>query len=102
LFLNHRAKKAPRLSGRRAQDHGSGKRLAIRGAPPQHCRNISCSRRTFALGHVPHLVELVRTGAIDPTQILTKIEPLSDIIKAYKAFDQRQAGWVKVELKPAA
>jgi threonine dehydrogenase-like Zn-dependent dehydrogenase len=48
------------------------------------------------------LVELVRAGAIDPTTILTVVEPLQDVIKAYKAFDQREPSWIKVELKPAA
>lgn len=58
----------------------------------------NCNHRRY----VPHLVELVRTGAIDPAAILTKCEPLGDVIEAYEAFDQRRAGWVKVELKPAA
>src|SRR3712207_6900250 len=48
------------------------------------------------------LVELVRTGKVDPTKVLTKVEPMTDAIEAYKAFDKRKAGWVKVELKPAA
>jgi hypothetical protein len=26
---------------------------------------------------------------------------LTSAIEAYKAFDQRQPGWIKVELKPA-
>ena len=43
----------------------------------------------------------MRTGAIDPVQILTQVEPLTDVINAYKAFDQRQSGWIKVELKAA-
>jgi threonine dehydrogenase-like Zn-dependent dehydrogenase len=30
------------------------------------------------------------------------VEPLTSVIEAYKAFDQRQAGWIKVELEPAA
>jgi len=36
-----------------------------------------------------------------PTQVLTKREPLMSAIDAYKAFDLRQPGWVKVELAPA-
>jgi threonine dehydrogenase-like Zn-dependent dehydrogenase len=57
----------------------------------------NCNHRRY----VPHLVELVRTGAIDPIQILTQVEPLTDALDAYKAFDQRQPGWIKVELQPA-
>jgi threonine dehydrogenase-like Zn-dependent dehydrogenase len=43
---------------------------------------------------------MVRSGTIDPTQILTQIEPLTSVLDAYKAFDRRQSGWVKVELVP--
>jgi threonine dehydrogenase-like Zn-dependent dehydrogenase len=39
---------------------------------------------------------------IDPAQVLTQTEPLVDAIEAYKAFDRRESGWVKVELKPDA
>ncbi|HZD21390.1 MAG TPA: hypothetical protein VE325_12020 [Burkholderiales bacterium] len=50
--------------------------------------------------YLPHLVDLVASGVIDPTQVLTQAEPLADAIEAYKAFDRRESGWVKVELKP--
>ncbi|HEX7220659.1 MAG TPA: zinc-dependent alcohol dehydrogenase [Burkholderiales bacterium] len=52
--------------------------------------------------YIPDLIELVEAGAIDPAQILTQTEPLEDAIEAYKAFDRRESGWVKVELKPDA
>ena len=51
---------------------------------------------------VPQLVGLTATGAIDPTRILTQTEPITDAIEAYRIFDQRQPGWIKVELNPAA
>jgi threonine dehydrogenase-like Zn-dependent dehydrogenase len=57
----------------------------------------NCNHRKY----VPMLVELVRTGAIDPIEILTQSEPLTSAIDAYKAFDQRQPGWIKVQLEPA-
>jgi threonine dehydrogenase-like Zn-dependent dehydrogenase len=57
----------------------------------------NCPHRRY----VPELVEMVRTGAIDPRAVLTKVEPLMSAIDAYKAFDLRQPGWVKVELEPA-
>jgi threonine dehydrogenase-like Zn-dependent dehydrogenase len=57
----------------------------------------NCNHRKY----IPRLVEMVRTGAIKPTQILTQIEPITSAIEAYKAFDQRQAGWIKVELAPS-
>ena len=50
--------------------------------------------------YIPHLVDLVESGVIDPAEILTQTEPLEDAIEAYKAFDRRESGWVKVELKP--
>jgi threonine dehydrogenase-like Zn-dependent dehydrogenase len=46
------------------------------------------------------IIDMVRTGTIDPTEILTQQEPLTSAIDAYKAFDERQPGWIKVELKP--
>ena len=52
--------------------------------------------------YIPDLVDLVESGVIDPAEILTQTEPLSDAIEAYKAFDRRESGWVKVELKPQA
>lgn len=62
---------------------------------------------TMHMGNCPHrkylplLVEMVRNGTVDPTQVLTEVEPLTSAIEAYKAFDQRQPGWVKVQLDPA-
>jgi len=56
----------------------------------------NCNHRKY----IPRLVEMVRTGAIKPTQILTQVEPMTSAIEAYKAFDRRQPGWVKVELVP--
>ena len=52
--------------------------------------------------YLPHLVDLVASGVIDPRDVLTQTEPLTDAIEAYKAFDRRESGWVKVELVPAA
>jgi threonine dehydrogenase-like Zn-dependent dehydrogenase len=54
------------------------------------------------LAYIPRLIEIVMAGAIDPLQVLTKREPLTSVIDAYRAFDTRTPGWVKVELKPAA
>ena len=47
-------------------------------------------------------LELVASGVFDPAQVLTKAEPITDAIEAYKQFDQRRAGWIKVELAPGA
>ena len=57
----------------------------------------NCNHRKY----IPMLVDLVRSGTIDPAKILTQDEPITDAISAYKAFDERRAGWIKVELEPA-
>jgi len=46
------------------------------------------------------LVDMVRAGVIDPMAILSKAEPMQQVIQAYEAFDKREPGWLKVELKP--
>jgi threonine dehydrogenase-like Zn-dependent dehydrogenase len=43
---------------------------------------------------------MVHSGVIDPTQILTQVEPMTSVLDTYKAVDQRKSGWVKVELVP--
>jgi threonine dehydrogenase-like Zn-dependent dehydrogenase len=56
----------------------------------------ACHHRRY----IPKLLALVASGVVDPTQILTHVEPLTDAIDAYRAFDQHQPGWMKVELEP--
>lgn len=58
----------------------------------------NCNHRKY----IPRLIRMVRTGAIDPSEILTQKEPLASAVEAYKAFDRREPGWVKVKLQPAA
>jgi threonine dehydrogenase-like Zn-dependent dehydrogenase len=57
----------------------------------------NCNHRAY----IPKLVEMVRTGVIDPIKVLTKVQPMTDVIEAYMHFDKREAGWIKTELKPA-
>ncbi|MBI3803343.1 MAG: glutathione-dependent formaldehyde dehydrogenase [Nitrospirae bacterium] len=56
----------------------------------------NCNHRTY----IPKLIDLILTGVIDPTQVLTQHEPLDSVLDAYKAFDKREPGWVKVMLEP--
>lgn len=56
----------------------------------------NCNHRAV----LPKLVELVRNSSIDPIGILTQREPILNAIDAYKAFDKRQPGWMKVKLEP--
>ncbi len=55
----------------------------------------NCNHRRY----IPELVSLVKNGTLDPEQILTQREPLTAAIDAYKAFDRRQPGWIKVGLQ---
>jgi threonine dehydrogenase-like Zn-dependent dehydrogenase len=57
----------------------------------------NCNHRRY----IPHLVELVRTGGLDPAEILTQREPMTSVVEAYKAFDKREPGWIKVKLEPS-
>ena len=56
----------------------------------------NCNHRRY----IPELVRLVQRGELDPEKVLTNREPLQAAIDAFKAFDQRQPGWIKVQLEP--
>jgi threonine dehydrogenase-like Zn-dependent dehydrogenase len=88
-----------------------GGTLSIIGVYPQTVRtfpigkamnkNLSlkmgnCNHRKY----IPHLIELIRVGAVEPSQILTHVGPITAAIEAYKHFDKREPGWVKVMLEP--
>jgi threonine dehydrogenase-like Zn-dependent dehydrogenase len=55
----------------------------------------NCNHRKY----VPQLIDLVRAGVIDPVELLTQSQNLSNAIEAYKQFDEREPGWLKVELE---
>jgi len=64
-------------------------------------RNLSinmgnCNHRRY----LPELIGMVRSGQVKPTAVLTQREPLMSVLEAYEAFDRREPGWIKVELKP--
>jgi threonine dehydrogenase-like Zn-dependent dehydrogenase len=56
----------------------------------------NCNHRRY----IPRLLDLVRTGAVDPATVLTQDEPLGSAIEAYETFDRRESGWTKVVLDP--
>lgn len=58
----------------------------------------NCNHRKY----VPKLVGIVQAGVIDPARILTKTEALTGAIDAYRAFDKRAPGWLKVKLDAQA
>ncbi len=56
----------------------------------------NCNHRRY----IPKLLDLVRNGTVDPSKILTQVGPLTSALEAYKNFDKREDGWIKVELDP--
>lgn len=58
----------------------------------------NCNHRKY----LPELIELVRTGALDPSKILTQKKPLKTVLEAFQEFDRRTSDWIKVELKPTS
>jgi threonine dehydrogenase-like Zn-dependent dehydrogenase len=58
----------------------------------------NCNHRKY----IPHLIELVRSGTFDPSSVVTQHQGLESVIDAYKAFDERRPGWLKVELVPGS
>jgi threonine dehydrogenase-like Zn-dependent dehydrogenase len=58
----------------------------------------NCNHRRY----LPRLVELTRSGVVDPSALITQIADTHDAIDAYQQFDARRPGWLKVALDPAA
>lgn len=58
----------------------------------------NCHHRRY----IPELLRLVRSGAVRPSKILTQTTRFATGIEAYEAFDRREPGWTKVEIKRAA
>jgi threonine dehydrogenase-like Zn-dependent dehydrogenase len=85
--------------------------LSIVGVYPQTARSFPIGEAmnknlTLKMGncnhrkYIPKLLELVRTGEVDPTSILSRVEFMTGAIDAYRNFDLRKPGWLKVELEP--
>lgn len=88
-----------------------GGTLAIIGLYPETDRFFPIGRAfsknlTVRMGHchhrkyIPKLIELVRTGVLDPTAVLPPSEPATDPPEAYRSFDRRESSWVKLALSP--
>lgn len=50
--------------------------------------------------YMPYMYELIDTGRIDPSDVITHVMPLRDARKGYEIFDKRQDNCIKVVLKP--
>ena len=64
------------------------KNLTVRGG--------NCNHRRY----IPKLLNLIRTGEVRPEEILTHVGPLTGALEAYRNFDKREPGWIKVKLEP--
>jgi threonine dehydrogenase-like Zn-dependent dehydrogenase len=80
--------------------YGNPSSLAIGNATEKNLtlKMGNCHHRKY----IPRLLDLVRNGTVDPSNVLTQVEPMDDVIEAYKLFDKRTPGWVKVMLQPQA
>jgi threonine dehydrogenase-like Zn-dependent dehydrogenase len=87
--------------------------LAIIGVYPQTMKFFAIGEAmnknlTLKMGDCPHrryvpmLLDVVQSGTVEPAEVLTQSGPLLSALDGYKAFDTRQPGWIKVELKPEA
>jgi len=56
----------------------------------------NCHHRKY----IPRLLDLIVAGTVRPERVLSQREPMTAAIEAYKAFDLRRPGWLKVELSP--
>lgn len=56
----------------------------------------NCNHRKY----LPTLIELVKSGAIDPTEFITQQKPINSVLDAYEQFDTRQPGWLKATVRP--
>lgn len=56
----------------------------------------NCNHRKY----IPRLLDLVSSRIFDPRTLITRQEGLVSAVDAYRAFDTRQPGWLKVELLP--
>jgi hypothetical protein len=51
----------------------------------------NCNHRRY----LPELVTMTRSGAVDPSKVLTQVDDVLDVIEAYEAFDRREPTWIK-------
>lgn len=58
----------------------------------------NCNHRKY----LPKLVELVQSGAVAPTDFISQRQPMESAADAFRTFERREPGWLKVELRPVA
>lgn len=64
-------------------------------------RNVNVRTGQAPVVHyMPYMYELIDTGKIDPSDVITHVIPLSEARRGYEIFDTRQDNCIKVVLKP--
>jgi alcohol dehydrogenase len=69
-------------------------------APRMMAKNVCLTMGMGDLGHIKELVDLIRTGRLDLTAIITHRMKLDDAIRAYEIFEKREDGAIKILLTP--
>jgi alcohol dehydrogenase len=69
-------------------------------APRMLARNLTLTMGMGDLGHIGELVELIESGRLDLTPMITHRFPFDDVLRAYEIFEKRIDGAVKVLLIP--
>jgi len=54
----------------------------------------NCHHRRY----IPELLAKVVSGTVDPSAMLTQQAPFTDVLDAYREFQDREPGWLKVAL----
>ncbi len=54
----------------------------------------NCNHRRY----IPHLLSLIANGTVDPAKLVTQHKPMTDVLAAYREFDDRDPGWLKVTI----
>lgn len=65
-------------------------------------KNLTLKSGLVNLNQMARLLKLVETGQLDLTPIITHEFPLSEVLEAYRIFEKREDGCIKVLLKPGA
>jgi len=64
-------------------------------------RNVTMkSGQAPVIHYMPHMYELVRTGQVDPGDVITHVLPLSEAKHGYEIFDTKTDNCIKVVLQP--
>jgi threonine dehydrogenase-like Zn-dependent dehydrogenase len=58
--------------------------------------------QTHCQKYIPHLIDLIQGGKIDPSFVITHKLPIDQAPHAYKIFNEKKDGCIKVVLKPHA